>query len=90
MAIKYRRNVVMREGTAAELAADATVYPQNVLLFATDTGVLKIGNGVDTYSTLSGPNQAAAQVDSVATTVAGVVTDFNALLAKLRAAGLMA
>ena len=32
---------------------------------------------------------AAAQADSVASTVAGVVADFNALLAKLRAAGLM-
>ena len=34
--------------------------------------------------------QAAAQADSVATDVAGLVTDFNALLAKLRAAGIMA
>jgi len=32
---------------------------------------------------------AAAQADSVASTVAGVVVDFNALLVKLRAAGLM-
>ncbi len=34
--------------------------------------------------------QAAAQADSVALDVAGIVTDFNTLLAKLRAAGLMA
>lgn len=33
---------------------------------------------------------AASQADSVATDVAGLVTDFNALLAKLRAAGIMA
>lgn len=33
---------------------------------------------------------AAAQADSVASTIAGLVADFNALLAKLRAAGLMA
>ena len=33
--------------------------------------------------------QAAAQVDSVATTAPGIVTDFNALLAKLRAAGIL-
>lgn len=33
---------------------------------------------------------AATQADSVASTVAGLVTDFNALLAKLQAAGLMA
>ncbi|WP_366923872.1 Head fiber protein [Metallumcola ferriviriculae] len=33
---------------------------------------------------------AALQADSVAATVADLVTDFNALLAKLKAAGLMA
>lgn len=33
--------------------------------------------------------QAAAQADSAATDVAGLKTDFNALLAKLKAAGLM-
>jgi hypothetical protein len=31
----------------------------------------------------------AAQADSVATTVGGLVTDFNALLAKLRTAGIL-
>ncbi len=34
--------------------------------------------------------QAAAQADSTAADVAGIVADFNALLAKLRAAGIMA
>lgn len=34
--------------------------------------------------------QAAAQADSTAATLAALVADFNALLAKLRAAGLMA
>lgn len=34
--------------------------------------------------------QAAAQADSTASDVAGIVSDFNALLAKLRAAGIMA
>ena len=33
---------------------------------------------------------AAVQVDSEATTIAGTVADLNALLAKLKAAGLMA
>ena len=32
---------------------------------------------------------AAFQADSTATTIAGLVTDFNSLLAKLKAAGLM-
>ena len=35
-------------------------------------------------------NQAAAQANSTATDVAGLVTDFNALLAKLRTAGVLA
>lgn len=33
---------------------------------------------------------AAVQADSAASTIAGLVVDFNALLAKLKAAGLMA
>lgn len=33
---------------------------------------------------------AATQADSVASTIAGLVVDFNALLSKLKAAGLMA
>ncbi|KUP31072.1 hypothetical protein AU387_15520 [Bacillus halotolerans] len=35
-------------------------------------------------------SKAATQANSAATDVAGLVTDFNALLAKLKAAGLMA
>lgn len=42
-----------------------------------------------TTSALGGVKKAAAQADSVATDVAGLVTDFNALLAKLKAAGMM-
>lgn len=41
-------------------------------------------------TTLGGVKQAAAQEDSTASDVAGLVTDFNALLAKLRAAGILA
>nr|EKX8495210.1 hypothetical protein [Citrobacter amalonaticus] len=39
-----------------------------------------------TTSALGGVKKAATQDDSVATDVAGLVTDFNALLAKLKAA----
>lgn len=42
-----------------------------------------------TTSALGGVKKAAAQADSTATDVAGLVTDFNALLAKLKAAGIM-
>lgn len=41
-------------------------------------------------TTLGGVKQAAAQEDSTASDVAGLVTDFNTLLAKLRAAGILA
>lgn len=36
------------------------------------------------------PSQMPTQADSTATTVAGLKTDFNALLAKLKASGAMA
>ena len=48
-------------------------------------GTLEIKEG----AVLLGLPQAAKQADSTATTIAGLVTDFNALLAKLKAAGLM-
>jgi len=49
-------------------------------------GTLEIKEG----ASITGLPTAANQAGSEATTVAGLVTDFNALLAKLKAAGLMA
>lgn len=40
------------EDTAANWASDATIYPLNSLLFATDTGVIKRGDGVSSYAKL--------------------------------------
>ncbi|MDQ0155617.1 head fiber protein [Robertmurraya andreesenii] len=48
-------------------------------------GVLEIKEGASVMGLPVAENQA----DSTATYVAGLVTDFNALLAKLKAAGLM-
>ncbi|MFA2549483.1 MULTISPECIES: head fiber protein [Bacillaceae] len=48
-------------------------------------GVLEIKEGASVMGLPVAENQA----DSTATDVAGLVTDFNALLAKLKAAGLM-
>lgn len=48
-------------------------------------GTLEIKEG----AVLLGLPKAALQADSTATTIAGLVTDFNALLAGLKAAGLM-
>lgn len=52
-------------------------------------GTLEIKEGASVTG-LPGVPQAAAQPDSIAENVSGLVTDFNALLAKLRAAGLIA
>jgi hypothetical protein len=49
-------------------------------------GTLEIKQG----ASVTGFPAAENQADSTATDVAGMVTDFNALLAKLKAAGLMA
>lgn len=48
-------------------------------------GVLEIKEG----ASVTGIPVAENQADSTATDVAGLVTDFNALLTKLKAAGLM-
>lgn len=50
-------------------------------------GTLEIAEGGQVLGLFT---PAAFQADSVASDVAGLVTDFNALLAKLIAAGLMA
>ena len=55
---------------------------------ATDTVEAKIGADGKLY--VPAYPQAANQADSTATTVAGIKDDFNACLAKLKAAGLMA
>ena len=53
-------------------------------------GTLEIKEGASaTYPTVPTIPKAANQVDSVATEVAALDTDFNGLLAKLKAAGLM-
>lgn len=43
-----------------------------------------------TTSVVGGVKMAATQANSTATDAAGLVTDFNSLLAKLKAAGIMA
>ena len=69
--------------TACSSAATNDVVAGKCLSVGTE-GVL-----VEIPATLPAP-QAATQADSEATTVAGLVTEFNALLAKLKAAGIMA
>jgi len=53
-------------------------------------GTLEIAEGGQVIGLPSDFTPTAFQADSVASTIAGLVVDFNALLAKLKAAGLMA
>ncbi|ETA80586.1 Head fiber protein [Youngiibacter fragilis] len=53
-------------------------------------GTLEIVEGGQVVGLPSAFTPATFQADSTATTIAGLVVDFNALLAKLKAAGLMA
>lgn len=53
-------------------------------------GTLEIKEGASVTGLPSQFTPAENQADSSATTIAGLVVDFNALLAKLKAAGLMA
>lgn len=53
-------------------------------------GTLEIVKGGQVIGLPSTFTPAAFQADSTASTIAGLVVDFNALLAKLKAAGLMA
>ena len=52
MAAKLLYNVIAYEDTAAHWAIDETVYPANTLLIASDTGVVRKGNGADAYADL--------------------------------------
>ena len=80
--------------TATPASAAALGGVKAVAKGAGDTVEAKIGADgklyVPTYPVVPEIPIAANQIDSVATTVAGLVTDFNALLAKLKVAGLMA
>ena len=56
-------------------------------------GGVKVGTGLtitDGVLSATGVTPAAAQADSTASTIAALKEDFNALLAKLRTAGLLA
>lgn len=52
-------------------------------------GTLEIAEGGQVIGLPSNFTPATFQADSVATTIAGLVIDFNALLAKLKATGLI-
>ena len=91
--------------TAAPASATALGGVKAAAKAVTDTVEAKIGEDAKLYvpaypedyvlpaaaaETLGGVQLAANQVDSVASTIAGLNIEFNALLTKLKAAGIMA
>jgi len=60
---KIKYNIKLWVDKAANLATDTTVYKENDFIFATDTGVLKKGDGVKTYANLGTIGTVAAWDD---------------------------
>ncbi len=60
---KIKYNIKLWADTAANLATDTSVYKQNDFIFATDSGVLKKGDGVKTYADLGSIGTVAAWKD---------------------------
>lgn len=87
---------------AADAAAARTAIGAGTsnLALGTTASTAAAGNHTHTIANITGlqtaldgkltATKAATQADSAATDVAGLVTDFNALLAKLKSAGIMA
>ncbi|WP_340397802.1 head fiber protein [Paenibacillus sp. FSL E2-0202] len=85
-------------GGSAAVAWSAITGKPTVIAAGADAAAARTAIGAGTPYTLpaatasvsGGVKQAAAQANSTATDVAGLVADFNALLAKLKTAGIMA
>ena len=60
---KIKYNIKLWADKAVNLAADTTVYKENDFIFATNTGVLKKGDGVKTYAELGTIGTVAAWAD---------------------------
>ena len=61
----------------------------NMLKIGTTSTTAMAGNKAPTATQRGGVLKQSAQADSTATDVAGLLADFNALLAKLRSAGII-
>lgn len=60
---KIKYNTKLWVDTSTNLAASTTVYKENDFIFATDSGVLKKGDGVKTYAELGSIGTVAAWDD---------------------------
>ncbi len=77
-------------GSDTQFVKQSVVVSQDELIPSRMHERIALFNADGTPLDLSPNDVAAYQAASVATTVAGLVTDFNALLTKLQTAGLMA
>ena len=57
---KIKYNIKLWADKAANLGTDTTVYKENDFIYATDSGVLKKGDGVKTYANLGSIGTVAA------------------------------
>jgi len=85
---------IVKDGVPIELGGNASdILDLSITTSKLADGAITLAKlGTDTTKSLNGKltaKKAAAQVDSTATNVEGLVADFNELLAKLRAAGIM-
>jgi hypothetical protein len=91
--IREGASVTGLTSTAAPASATALGGVKAAAKEETDTVPVKIGEDailyVPTYPVVPEVPVAANQADSTATDATGLVADFNALLSKLKAAGLM-
>ena len=69
---KTKYNVIVYHDTAANWALDTTIYGENIFMYATDTGVMKKGDGAKAYAALG-------SIGSVATW--GAITNQPAVIA---------
>ena len=69
---KTKYNVIVYHDTAANWATDTKIYGENIFMYATDTGVLKKGDGAKAYKDLG-------SIGSVATW--GAITNQPAVVA---------
>ena len=90
--VNANKELAVKDGVVAlPIATNAVlggVIPDGTIITVSETGAITVPSA--TSSVKGVVKQAVTQADSTATDVAGLVTDFNALLAKLKTAGLMA
>ena len=90
--VNANKELAVKDGVVAlPIATNAVlggVIPDGTIITVSEAGGITVPSA--TSSVKGVVKQAVTQADSTATDVAGLVTDFNALLAKLKTAGLMA